>query len=240
MVEKEKQRFSLGNRKLPSTTAIFNLPEIETCPGRTALCEKICYAVKASKMYKNVAPHRLSNYAWVNNYLDTPTGWMLLGDELAARIQKLPAKVNTVRIHEAGDFFTEDYVTAWLDAASQCPDIQFYAYTRSYEIVNRAVIDWDIDTRLPSNFILLASLDTTTDMLTKASIQARYDYTGHIKRDRFDYFKYYGADMPWWCHTFEIVQKGKISNCIQDCTKCNMCFNPKLKNRKLKLKVEAH
>lgn len=236
-----KKRFTLGNRKLPKTTAIFNLPEIETCPGRTVLCEKICYATKASRFYPNVAPHRQSNYEWIKHGLKT-LGWLSFSLDVGEEIKKLPASVTHVRIHESGDFFSSDYLTMWFAVAKDHPDLTFYAYSRSYFEVMDACIHWDLG-RLPANFILLASLDATTPHLIKASIQDRYDYTGTIKTHP-DYKNYYthanGAHMPWWNHTMEIVQKGKISNCIQDCTKCNMCFNPSLKDRKLKLKVEAH
>jgi hypothetical protein len=35
-----------------------------------------------------------------------------------------------VRIHDAGDFFSEQYVRDWLEIAERSPDVLFYAYTK--------------------------------------------------------------------------------------------------------------
>ena len=47
-----------GNRKLPKTTLIFNLPAIESCPASTEECRKWCYARKAERQYPVVKKYR--------------------------------------------------------------------------------------------------------------------------------------------------------------------------------------
>ena len=57
------------------------------------------------------------------------------------------------RIHEAGDFFSNDYFKAWTIVAAELPNIRFYAYTTSIQfwIANKGSV--------PSNLKLIASMD---------------------------------------------------------------------------------
>jgi len=59
--KKESVKVSFGNKKLPKTTMIFNIPAVVTCPGKTELCSKFCYALKAERMYEAVYPARKHN-----------------------------------------------------------------------------------------------------------------------------------------------------------------------------------
>jgi hypothetical protein len=68
-------------------------------------------------------------------------------------------KTAIVRIHVAGDFFSADYLGAWIDVAAARPDVLFYAYTKSLRhwIALRAEI--------PANLILTASYGGRDDAL---------------------------------------------------------------------------
>jgi len=63
----------------------------------------------------------------------------------------MPKNAGIIRIHVGGDFKTRAYFEGWLELARRCPDILFYAYTKSlpFWIAN-------ID-KIPQNFILTAS-----------------------------------------------------------------------------------
>jgi hypothetical protein len=43
-----------------------------------------------------------------------------------------------VRIHVSGDFYSADYVRAWVTIATACPGTRFYAYTRSWRVPEMA------------------------------------------------------------------------------------------------------
>jgi hypothetical protein len=43
-------------------------------------------------------------------------------------------KCKVVRVHVAGDFYSAEYVAKWTEVVKACPDIIFYAYTRSWRI----------------------------------------------------------------------------------------------------------
>lgn len=135
-----------GNRKLPASTGIFNLPRASTCPGRTAYCQKVCYAGKAERMYKAVLPYRTRMLTLTK--LPTFAGLM------TAEIIK--SKCSVIRIHEAGDFYEQAYLDKWLEIARALPAVQFYCYTKSYML--------DFSTR-PGNFVARLSLDPTSHPL---------------------------------------------------------------------------
>jgi hypothetical protein len=42
--------------------------------------------------------------------------------------------VGCVRVHVSGDFYSADYVRAWVAVATACPATRFYAYTRSWRV----------------------------------------------------------------------------------------------------------
>lgn len=138
--------FSRGNRKLPKTTAIFNLPHMTTCPGATEECKKYCYAAKAERMYKNTLPYRQRNYQASKE----PT----FVDEIVSELRR-SRNITAVRIHESGDFYNQEYLNKWVEVASRMPNLVFTAYTKSLHL------DFSAMLKLP-NVVLFASIDPTT------------------------------------------------------------------------------
>jgi Gene product 88 len=66
-------------------------------------------------------------------------------------LASLPEKAQIVRIHVSGDFFSEEYLCAWIDVANARPDVQFYAYTKSLWFVVAHLKE------IPSNLSITAS-----------------------------------------------------------------------------------
>jgi len=61
------------------------------------------------------------------------------------------------RIHEAGDFFSQEYFDAWIEVAKKMPQTLFYAYTTSLPFwINRRNV-------VPKNFKLIASMDENNE-----------------------------------------------------------------------------
>jgi len=132
---------SRGNKKLPSSTAIFNLPAGRTCPNSTAQCRKFCYARKAERIYPAVLPFRMRNW----DLTKQETFVALVSSELSRA-----RKITTVRVHESGDFYSKDYFDKWVLIAKANPDLIFYAYTK---VVTLGTI------ARPANLILILSDD---------------------------------------------------------------------------------
>jgi hypothetical protein len=118
---------------------------VNTCPGAGA-CKVDCFAMKGGKVQFKAA--WLSDGRILTYLLNDPTGFF---NELSAQISKEEALGKkggysvTVRWHDAGDFFSPEYLDMALKMAAQHPDVKFYAYTK---IAGAALA------KKPSNFII--------------------------------------------------------------------------------------
>lgn len=114
-----------SNTKLGRGVAAFSLPAVSTCPGRTKLCESICYATDGFFNMPNVKNSLLKSYQ------ESKT------DDFADRVVAELSRKRTlvaVRIHPSGDFYDIEYVQKWISIARRMPNIKFWAYTRSWRI----------------------------------------------------------------------------------------------------------
>lgn len=110
----------LGNSKLGSAIHVWSLPAVQTCPGRTPTCERLCYATK-SRFTLSVVRDRLQ--------------WNLaqaFRDDFVSRMAREITRkgVIVLRVHVSGDFMSAEYAKKWLDIFRLCPKVRFYAYTR--------------------------------------------------------------------------------------------------------------
>lgn len=69
---------------------------------------------------------------------------------MAAEIHANQRRIRMLRIHESGDFYSQEYLNAWYTLARTFPAITFYAYTKSFHL--------DFAGR-PANMRLIASYD---------------------------------------------------------------------------------
>ena len=111
----------LGNTKLGRALIWhFSMLAIFTCPGRSKLCELICYACGA--LFK------------MNELAFKARMWMRWQDDFVKRTtsQIRNSFVRVLRIHVAGDFDDVRYIRKWVQIAQACPATTLYAYTRSW------------------------------------------------------------------------------------------------------------
>jgi len=175
-------KFSNGNSKL-TDRLIFSLPAGYTCPhagvcktfadpdtgkirdlpqytGVEAAYEFRCFAALSEK-YLNVRNLRWHNWNLIRECIANQSG-----DAQAYSLRDLidesltmcaPKKL--VRIHESGDFWTENYMRAWAMVATMRPYQTFYAYTKSLGM-------WlNLQDEIPDNMKLTASHGGTLDYL---------------------------------------------------------------------------
>ena len=132
----------------------ISLPAVETCGGLSAACagpDGKCYVLKIYKRRPNVLKAHQNNYVGILEALDN-------GEEL-----ELPTKVkdgDVFRLHVAGDFFDSAYVYAWMRLMINNPNIQFFAYTRSWRMAEMVAPLHEL-AELP-NMTLLLSVDRDT------------------------------------------------------------------------------
>ena len=116
---------SQGNMKMRDTL-IFNLPAQRTCPGSTEMCRSKCYAMKAERMYPTVRPCREENLAASKDDSAFVEG-------INAIIERhFKGQPGFFRIHESGDFYSQEYLHAWFDIANMNTNIKFLAFTKSH------------------------------------------------------------------------------------------------------------
>lgn len=122
-------------------------------------CVKLCYARQGAYRFPGVAAAHERNLRMV---MDDMGGWTLaLLNELDMPRFKpkgvpwlpgldrahldpvlaglLDAGAPLIRIHDSGDFMSDEYLAAWVHIATLRPDVVFYAYTKEVSRVRRVV-----------------------------------------------------------------------------------------------------
>jgi hypothetical protein len=172
-------KFSTGNGKLKNRL-IFNIPAGYACP-HAGVCKTMadrvtgkimdlpqftgteadeyrCFAAMAETR-PTVREARWHNWDLLREvmYMGGDQA-MLIRDLIDLSLMVQPEK-DLIRVHEAGDFWTEQYMRAWFMVAASRPHQKFYAYTKSLGM-------WlNLKDIIPPNFYLTASQGGTLDYL---------------------------------------------------------------------------
>ena len=121
------------------------------CPS-AGVCAQLCYARSGTYNFSNVKKAHTRNLELI---VDDAEGWKnQLTNELKAKRYQ---GGKSVRIHDSGDFFTEQYFLLWLDIAKENLHVFFYAYTKEVAMVKKH--------QLPDNFVIIFSMGGTQDHL---------------------------------------------------------------------------
>jgi len=194
-----------GNSKLGKDIWSFSLPAIDTCPGSTSLCRKICYAARYQKRFKNTLVKYENNLQVFNK------------EDMIKEIFDISPKV--VRIHVAGDFYSVDYINDWIDIIKACSHVTFYAYTRSY----------GVDPELNRELKRLSALDNMTLLLSTDKEKNHPDISKSFREAAIDAPSWRG---PQFLSSQKIITCPEQTGKAASCSKCKLCFSTKLKNRK--------
>lgn len=120
---------------MPAFGNAFGLPSgvAYSCPGATAVCEQVCYAGRSEKAYTSVRKLVEHNFDLLKDASFDQMVWLLaeMMDRFTATCTKRGA-AKIFRIHWDGDFFSLEYAKAWATVIKYNPDVQFWAYTRSF------------------------------------------------------------------------------------------------------------
>lgn len=159
MKEQAKDLLRKGNSELSELGVfVWSIPAlvaksdefglIKTCPN-AGVCSALCYARTGRYKFNNVISAHTRN---LETYLRDPAKWQeKLLQELTRKKFKetgIPHKFDwetrkdfawwvtsggkAVRIHDAGDFFSYEYLLDWLGVARLNPKILFYTYTSKF------------------------------------------------------------------------------------------------------------
>ena len=103
---------------------------VNTCPGAGS-CKVDCFAMKGGKIQFKAAWQ--SDGRILTYLLNDPDGFFSqLSGEISkeAALGKKGGYTVTIRWHDAGDFFSPEYLDMALKMAAKHPDVKFYAYTK--------------------------------------------------------------------------------------------------------------
>ena len=185
----ELLKMSKGNKKLKNTL-IFDLPAGRTCPmshecksyvvmnanGKTSIKDGDnnkfrCYAASQENQYLNVYKARKYNLDLIKNTLNRGfygdgffNTYELINNSIKKHITK---NIDKVRIHSSGDFFSGEYLRAWLKVARVNEHLKFYCYSKSLHL-------FGTNLSLPDNFFLTASMGGKMDRLIHAGYFKRW------------------------------------------------------------------
>ena len=127
---------------------------VDTCPGAGA-CKVYCYAKKGG--YVQWKDASMSQTKLLNFLVNDPSGFSTqFENELTSENNKAKKKGKkvVVRWHDAGDFFSPEYLDLAYEIAKKFPDVKFYAYTKMASVATGTK---------PSNFVINFSMGATED-----------------------------------------------------------------------------
>ena len=172
---KPLRRWLLTQNSLLSPDGVYNwtLPawavklrdgrKVNVCPN-AGICAQLCYARTGNFMFPEAKAAHERNLRMV---LDHLIAWeKRLTNEL--RHKRYQGK--HVRIHDAGDFFFDEYLIAWLRIIRATTWVTFYAYTKEVSRFKRLV-----EPDPPPNFRWIYSLGGKEDHLVNRDTDRHAD-----------------------------------------------------------------
>lgn len=157
---------------------VHNGAAYNTCPGACA-CRGICFAKQGRYVMGAVRDNRIDNL--MESMKDT------FVDDMVAAIRKRRT-YNTIRVHDSGDFYSQEYLDKWYAIARALPHIVFYAYTKTLFL--------DLHTHRPDNFRLVQSLGGLHDDKVDLSQPHSRIFSSEAARDAAGYIDGNINDLP--------------------------------------------
>jgi hypothetical protein len=156
---REMKAIGVWNWTLPAWAG--RLPDgrsYNTCPS-AGICAQVCYARNGTYLWPVVLGRHQQNLMFV---LDDLPGWEAA---MTAELGAGKFRGAWIRIHDSGDFFSGDYLNAWLRICRARPDVNFYAYTKEVRRF-RALVEPDP----PPNLLWVYSYGGTQDHQLRAEV----------------------------------------------------------------------
>lgn len=190
----ELRQENIWNWTLPAWVVRDSRGRAHNVCKQAGACIKVCYARNGTYNFPVVRAAHVRNLervmddlnGWAADMLNElgrrkfrPTGEPRLPDlsreHLSPTIAGLLDRgAACVRIHDSGDFFSEEYLLAWLAIASHTPDVLFYCYTKEVGLFKRVV-----EGAAPDNFLWCYSMGGKQDYL----VDKQRDYHADVFPD---------------------------------------------------------
>jgi hypothetical protein len=138
---------------------LSNGERFNTCPN-AGVCGAFCYAKNGTYLFPKVRSAHLTKLEMV---LNDPQGWR---DKMSVELTQKKYTHKFIRIHDAGDFFSNWYADLWIGIAIEHSDKTFYTYTKEVQMF-KSFQDAGV---LPNNFIVIYSFGGKQDHLINKDI----------------------------------------------------------------------
>ena len=190
-IKEHKMNLLTQNSKLKKTSKHFNkrvfnfgIPAYKSKSGKITCpfageCVKFCYAQKGTYVWSNVSPAFEKRYE-----LSKTDGFInLMINEIIKK------KVEFVRVHDSGDYYSKEYLNKWFTIAERLPKVKFYSYTNSVKMIK--------DASIPNNFDFIFSdsgkqkdlIDTENDRHAKIfSSLEDLQRAGYVDASNYDLY----------------------------------------------------
>ena len=154
-------------KKLGLVLKTFTLPAGWTCPGAKDCLSRAnretgkiqdgpdtlfrCFAASAEATYPSLRKMVWHNFDLINTTMTN--AWRYNKDKVKTVAdlihRSLPKKFDVMRVHVGGDYFSKEYLQAWIEVAKRNPNKVFYSYSKSLHFFKQFA--------LPENLVLTAS-----------------------------------------------------------------------------------
>lgn len=140
----QNSKIKKTSKKLGVRLFNFGIPAYKSSSGKVTCpfagdCVKFCYAKKGAYIWSNVKS------AFEKRYELSKTDEFI--PAMNAEIKK--KRPDYVRVHDSGDYYSKAYLAKWIEVAIHHPDVRFYSYTNSVEMLKSV--------ELPDNFDVIFS-----------------------------------------------------------------------------------
>lgn len=185
---KKHLRWSSQNAKVKGIRGLsFGIPAFRsrdgftTCP-QAGKCAAICYARQGKYV---IMPTVVEAREFNLNFIRTHTMQEFVD---AVRADLLHLTKTFVRVHDSGDFFSQDYLDAWYEVARGFPKKIFYAYTKSFHL--------DLWSRRPENFRIVQSEGGLLDAVIRKDLPYARIFEDHAERETARFEDGAHSDIP--------------------------------------------
>jgi hypothetical protein len=148
----ELRKDGIWNWTIPAWNVKMSDGSWFNCCPNAGVCAKMCYARNGTYLFPVVKAKHLAN---LEHFIFRQAQWFT---DMSAEIRK-KRNLQYLRIHDAGDFFSDDYLQSWIDIALLHEQVTFYAYTKEVSRFKR------FQREIPHNFRYLFSMGGREDHL---------------------------------------------------------------------------
>lgn len=184
-----------------------------TCGKYCSGCKEKCY-VKASYRYGSVI------YGHAVNTIAMRSDTIGLFSEFDRQLTAARKKPDTVRINQSGEIESRQEFSCWCDLALSHDNVQFYLYTKAYDLVLPEILERYAAGTLPENITILCSIWHEYGLKEYETVKHIPNVKAFAYCDGYDYSAF-GLDINTYCMAY---RNGKLDHSIT-CDKCRKCFN---------------